>query len=349
MQIGIAILGVGRWGTHLIRNFHHHPLSRIVAVVDPDPEKLSACTEKLGLDETVVMATQWEAVRQLADIDAVVVVTPASTHYTLIADALRLGYHVLSEKPLTLEPSQCQELVHLAQKQQRQLFIDHTYLFHPAVAQGQQILQSGKLGKLRYGYATRTHLGPVRYDVDALWDLAIHDLCIFNHWLGEVPTQVQATGTMWLQPAKINSPNQLFPQGLADVVWAKLFYASGFQAHLHLCWLNPDKQRRLCVVGSEGTLIFDEMSTAAPLSIQQGYLQQKEGYYLPRGQNQSIIHLENEEPLRRMCDAFLASVANNSPSSITSGEVGLQLVQVLSCLSQSLHQGGEIIVVPALH
>ncbi len=113
----------------------------------------------------------------------------------LIKDALKQGYHVLAEKPLTLNPAECQELCQLAEQQHSILMVDHTYLFHPAVEQGQAVVQAGKLGDLRYGYATRTHLGPVRQDVDALWDLAIHDIAIFNNWLGQIPVKVQATST----------------------------------------------------------------------------------------------------------------------------------------------------------
>jgi predicted dehydrogenase len=169
---------------------------------------------------------------------------------------------VLAEKPLTLKLSESQALCDLAQQQQRQLVIDHTYLFHPVVETGQQVIAKGKLGDLRYGYAARTHLEPVRPDVDALWDLAIHDIAIFNTWLGQTPIQVQATGTVWLQPDRefetdrIQDLTPISNSGLSDIVMATLTYPNGFRAFLHLCWLNPDKQRRLGVVGSEGTLIF---------------------------------------------------------------------------------------------
>lgn len=341
MKSGIGIIGVGRWGVHLVRNFQQHPQARIIAIVDRHQERLTYCRQHLNLDETVVTATDWESVRELPDLDAVVVVTPASLHYPLIVDALQLGYHVLSEKPLTLDPSECAQLTSLAQRQQKQLFVDHTYLFHPAVEGGQKVIQSGKLGQLRYGYATRTHLGPVRYDVDALWDLAIHDICIFNHWLGQFPTQVQATGTLWLQP---QSP--MSPTSLSDLVWVTLTYPDGFRAYIHLCWLNPDKQRRLCVVGSQGTLIFDEMSQQAPLSIQHGHFGLQGKQFIPTGQSHEVVEIESGEPLQRMCDRFLHCIHTNTTSPLASGEVGTKLVEILSCLTESLQQGGKIVKVP---
>ncbi|NEO96662.1 MAG: Gfo/Idh/MocA family oxidoreductase, partial [Moorea sp. SIO3G5] len=315
-------------------------------------------------------------------IEAVVIATPAVTHYTLIKDALQQGKHVLAEKPLTLDVAECLELCHLAQEKQRQLMVDHTYLFHPAVKRAQEVVNSGCLGDLRYGYAARTNLGPVRQDVDSLWDLAIHDIAIFNYCLGQLPVQVQATGRVWLQfekefqvsqlPVESSEDNQgcsqsltplqpanlgqkatlreqpSTPQGLADLVQVTLTYPTGFQAFINLCWLNPDKQRRLGIVGTQGTLIFDEMVAQAPLTIQHGYFEQNGEYFIPAGQHREVLDLESLEPLYSVCDRFLNSVRFSQPSSISSGWVGAQLVHILSCLSQSLHQGGVPVTVPQL-
>ena len=336
MTIKIAVLGAGRWGVHLVRNFWENPQSDLVAVVDPNLEQLETLRSRYQLDNSVILATDWAKVRALPGLEAVVIATPASTHYSLIADALQLGYHVLAEKPLTLQPEECLELCRLAEQQQRQLVIDHTYLFHPAVQRGQAFIQTGKLGDLRYGYAARTHLGPVRQDVDALWDLAIHDIAIFNNWLSEVPTVVQASGTVWLQP-ELGMGKQA---GLADLVWVKLTYPSGFQAFIHLCWLNNDKQRRLAVVGEQGTLIFDELSADSPLSIQYGTFEKIGNRFNPINQSREVLNLEAGEPLKRVCQHFLSCVEGNSASTISSGWVGTQLVKILYALTESLQQGG---------
>ena len=343
----VAILGVGRWGVHFLRHFLHHPQAEVVAIVDCDPQRLAVCRGQFELDSRgVILATTWESVRQWENIEAAVIATPASTHYSLIADALQLGYHVLAEKPLTLDPTECLELTRLAERYQRQLFIDHTYLFHPAVEKGQEIIQSGKLGELRYGYASRTHLGPIRQDVDALWDLAIHDLCIFNYWLGQMPIQVQARGRMWLQPdGQVGKTENQFPQGggLADLVWGTLIYADGFEANFHWCWNNPDKQRRLGVVGSQGSLIFDEMSPDASLTLQHGYLERQGEKFTPAGQLREVLPVERVEPLRKVCDRFLEAVCYQQPCLEASGTVAAQLVQILSSLSLSLQQQGKAI------
>ncbi|HTL90440.1 MAG TPA: Gfo/Idh/MocA family oxidoreductase [Leptolyngbya sp.] len=325
-QITIAVFGVGRWGVHLLRNFLQHPNAKIVAVIDPCLEQLEAVAQRFELSDRVFLTTQWQDALELSNLDAVVITTPAATHYELITAALKQNLHVLAAKPLTLNVTESIQLCRLANQQQRQLVIDHTYLFHPAVIRGRSLIQSGQLGDLRYGYATRTHLSPVRFDVDALWDLAIHDIAILNFWLGESPCQVEAIGSVWLQ------------KGLADTVWATLTYPSGFRATLHLSWLNPDKQRRSCIVGENGSLIFDEL-TQEPLIVQWGTF---DSHFKPIAQSREILELPNQEPLQQVCDHFLDCVKHDRASEISSGWLGAELVKILAALSESMQSGKAI-------
>ncbi|MEM7066714.1 MAG: Gfo/Idh/MocA family oxidoreductase, partial [Cyanobacteria bacterium P01_B01_bin.77] len=236
--------------------------------------------------------------------------------------------HVLCEKPLTLSTQTSAALCTLAQQQNQQLLIDHTYLFHPAVTEAKVNLN--RLGIPRYGYAARTNLGPVRRDVDALWDLAIHDIAIFNHWLEAAPIRVQAHGLSWL-------PHSAEPP-LADVVWCRLHYASGFEATIHVCWANPHKQRQLSLVCDRGSLIFDEMHPDAPLKLQLGH--PAFDTFAPQALGTVTLAVPNQEPLATMCDHFVQTVLTNQASPISSGTIGTTLVAILEALSQSLAQAG---------
>ncbi len=347
-QLGIAVIGVGRWGTHLARKFAHHPETDLLAIVETDAERRSHCRDRLGLPETTQILAHWDDLASLRDLQAVVIATPAASHYALICAALEQGYHVLAEKPLTLDPAECVELCQRAAAQERQLFIDHTYLFNPAVTVGRDVVASGQLGELRYGYAARTHLSPVRQDVDALWDLAIHDLAIFNHWRGRSPVEVRARGQAWLQPqARLTVAGQPQPPGLSDVVWLTLGYEDGWQAVIHLAWLNPDKQRRLCCVGSQGTLIFDELHPE-PLRVQRGSFELQGTAFVPQGVATEAIPVPAGEPLQIVCDQFLTCVASGQPSPLSNGWVAAELVNVLVCASQSLSQDGASVAIPPL-
>jgi predicted dehydrogenase len=321
--VGIAVLGLGRWGSHWLRNFATHQLARVVAIADPQPENLDRAQRQLpgyagyvGLD--------WQAAIAQPGVDAVVIVTPAVTHFELITTALELGLHVLVEKPITVNTTEARIACELADRQQLVLMVDHTYRFNPAIQRGQAVVQSGQLGDLRYAYGTRSHLGPVRQDVDVMWDLAIHDLVILNHWLGQAPIAVRAKGQSWLQ------------SGLADTVWAELSYPNDFQATMHWSWTNPDKQRRLGLVGSQGTLIFDELA-AAPLQMQQGRFGDR---FAPIDQHQEALIFPPTEPLANACNHFLECIQRRQPSPICNGWQGMELVQMLEGLARSIAQNG---------
>jgi len=342
-RIRLAQFGVGRWGNHLLRNFLALATVEVVAVVEPRCDQHGAIREKFQLSPAVNLTADAEAVLADPAVDAVAIATPAATHYTLIKTALKNGKHVLAEKPLTLDVAECEELCQLAAANGVQLVIDHTYLFHPVVQTGYTVLSEQPLGTLRYGYATRTNLGPVRPDVDALWDLSIHDIAIFNHWLGEMPIAVTAQGQIWLQGERASEP--LFPAGLADVAWLRLFYPSGFEATIHVSWANPDKQRRLCLVGDRGTLIFDEMQADAPLVLQQGEFTPDGLYFVPTNLARKAIAIAAGEPLQQVCEHFVDCVVQQQASLFSSGKVGTDLVKVLVALSRSLNQAGQRVAV----
>lgn len=316
--IAIAVFGLGRWGVHLLRNFLAHPQAQVVAVVDPEADRLHAVSDRFQFEG--LRSTEWQQAMQHSDIEAVAIATPASLHEALIRAALLQGHHVLAEKPLTLNATTAIELCRLAEQQQRQLVVDHTYLFHPAIQQAQT--QIPQLGRLRYGYATRTHSSPIRQDVDVIWDLAIHDLSIFNFWLGDRPIRVQAQGQSW----------GLSDSALTDLAWVKLEYASGFTVKLHLCWCNSDKQRRVGLVGDRGTLIFDELQTPALR-------------WLPTVAAPVLLTTAATEPLWQVCDHFLTCVQRNQTSILSSGWVGAELVQILSAMTTSLQQDGASVLV----
>ncbi|WP_017300697.1 Gfo/Idh/MocA family protein [Nodosilinea nodulosa] len=340
-SLNLAIFGLGRWGTHLLRNFLALPEARVVAIVDLDRQRLTAVRDRYGLAATVVCYDDWLQAMAHPGLGAVVIATPASTHYPMIRAALEAGLHVLSEKPLTLEGATSTALCQLAATQQRQLIVDHTYLFHPAVQHGRDLCQ--RLGSLRYGYAARTNLGPVRPDADVFWDLAIHDISILNHWLNARPIAVAAWGQAWLQP----QPQENFPSGLRDVGWLRLMYANGaseggsspLEVMVHVSWANPDKQRRLSLVGDRGTLVLDESPGTKLLTLYRGEFQPQVFPFVPVGPQAEAIAIAPAEPLHEMCRHFLHQAIANQPSSISSGPMAADLVDLMAAITLAAETG----------
>ncbi len=333
-MINIAILGVGRWGSHFINILRANPFVKLRAIVDPNPLALETCQKKYQLNsQEIQLLNNWQEINTISDLNAVIITTPATTHYHLIKFLLNSGYHVLSEKPLTTNSLECIELTQLAKSKNLQLFIDHTYLFNPLINKAQQIINQGQLGNLKYAYASRTHLDAIRQDVDVIWDLAIHDISMLNFLLNQKPIKVRAEGQYLLR------------NNIADVAWLKLYYPDNFIATIHVSWLNHDKQRKLTIVGEKSSLIFDEMSGQSPLVLCQGKIKDNSSYFSVENRNTEIINHPPFNTLELMCDRFLSNIENNQEQEISSGKLATDLVKILEALSQSLKSDSRVIEV----
>ncbi len=144
---------------------------------------------------TIDVTADVAAVMSSPQIDAVAVVTPVWTHYSLAKAALENGKHVFVEKPFTSNAAQGEELINLARRKNLKIMVDHTFLFTGAVKKIRQLLDEGTLGKLYYYDSTRVNLGLFQHDINVLWDLAVHDLSIMDHLIKASPEAIIATGT----------------------------------------------------------------------------------------------------------------------------------------------------------
>ncbi|WP_069789558.1 Gfo/Idh/MocA family protein [Cyanobacterium sp. IPPAS B-1200] len=332
-MINIAILGTGRWGSHFVKIFLNHSDVNLKAVCDSSQERLNFVQEKYQIPQTVKLLTNWQEVSNIKELDAVIITTPATSHYNLIKYFLNSNYHILAEKPLTINSNNAKELTDLANKNNLILFVDHTYLFNPLIEQLNHKIQKGDIGDLKYGYASRTHADAIRGDVNVIWDLAIHDISIFNYILGEKPFQVRAEGQNFLS------------HKLIDVAWLKLFYPSGFVATIHVSWLNADKQRKLTMVGEKGSLVFDEMMSSSPLTLCRANIHQDVSPMMVDGYDTENIDFTPFNTLQLMGDRFLSAIKTNHQPRISTGEFATELIQILEALDISLENNSAMVSV----
>ncbi len=196
--IVVNCIGVGHWGPNLVKVFATHPEARVGTVCDLSEERLALVRRNIPTVARFSRDSRAAAVDPEAD--AVVIATPVAGHYELAKAALEAGKHVLVEKPLCRSVEQGEELVDLARRRGKLLCVGHVFLFNNAVRGVRNLINSGQLGRVLYVYANRTNLGPFRRDVNALWDLAAHDLSIFNYWFDAEPISVTAHGKSYLSP-----------------------------------------------------------------------------------------------------------------------------------------------------
>lgn len=333
-QIGIGVIGCGAWGANHLRVFSQLPEARLVAAADSDPERRAAVSRIYPGVEVLADAGQ---LLNREDIRAVVIATPTQAHHQLVKDALLAGKDVLVEKPLTITSEQSRELVQTARSAGRVLMVGHVFLFNPGVTYLKDYLQSGRLGRVLYFYAERTNLGPVRSDVNVIYDLASHDISILNYLLGSAPLAVNARGASYLQ------------SGIDDVAFCTLEYPGQMIANLHVSWLHPSKVRQLTCVGAERMVVFNDLpSLGGPITIYEQKtpkLNYDDYGHFQWVVRQGDIHIPNismTEPLREQAGAFLEAVGAGR-AKIADGAFGAEVVEVLEALSESSRRRGELV------
>lgn len=248
----IAVVGCGYWGPNHIRTFSRLPGVQVAAAVDRDPVRLRSMLE---LVPSLWLSQEPIEVLNSRDIDAVVLATPTATHYELARRSLLAGKHVLCEKPLCLRADEARELNAIARERELVLMVGYTFLFNAGIAKLRTLIANGELGDLFHLSAVRTNLGPIRNDVNAVYDLATHDVSIFNWLLDAVPTRVLAAGGAFIR------------KDIEDVATVCLEYPKGIFGTIHVSWLNPRKVRQISVVGARRMATWDDLELSTPIAI----------------------------------------------------------------------------------
>jgi predicted dehydrogenase len=317
----IGLVGLGYWGPNLARNFGE--LAELRWLCDLDPELQEGFAARYP---NARMTGAFDELLNDPELEAVVIATPAPTHYELAKRALEAGKHVLVEKPPALNAADAEDLVATAEATGLVLMPGHLLLYHPAVRTLKKLIDAGELGEVFCVYSNRQNLGKIRTDENALWSLGVHDLSVILHLLEEEPTEAWAHGNAFLTP------------GVEDVVFCYLRFASGKIAHMHLSWLDPHKMRKLTVVGNEKMVVFDDMELERKVTIyEKGPWQPTHTYgeWQTRTGAISSPKIPSDEPLRLECRHFLDLVAGEGDP-LRAAQDGLAVVRVLEQLQASL-------------
>ena len=328
----ISLIGCGHWGPNYIRILQFMEDVEVVSICDREKKTLERVRKQYpALQATTDSASVFED----PGIDAVIIATPASTHYELVKKALGAAKHVLVEKPLALTLSEAGELVRLAAESKRILMVGHTFLYNPAVRKMKEYVDRGTLGKIYYLVAARTHLGLIRTDVSALWDLAPHDISIFSYLLGETPKKVSAVGASCLKA------------GFQDLAFVNLFYNEHVLGNIHISWVDSNKLRQVAVIGSKARILFDDLNPLERLRIfEKGVSLDKP--YATFGEFQLLLRdgdilspkIEAEEPLRNVCAEFLHSIRTGKQP-LADGRNGLEVIRAMCAIQMSIEREGE--------
>jgi UDP-2-acetamido-3-amino-2,3-dideoxy-glucuronate N-acetyltransferase len=319
---GVAVVGMGYWGKNLVRNFHQLGALRVVCDSDPRIRDLVA-RDYAGAE----YCASFEDLLKNPNVSGVALATPAVKHYEMAKAALEAGKDVFVEKPLAVEVKQGEELVKLAAARGRMLFVGHILQYHPAVLKLRELVRSGSLGRIQYIYSNRLNIGKIRNEENILWSFAPHDISVMLALLDEKPERISCTGGAYLSP------------NVSDVTVSNFSFPSGVQAHIFVSWLHPVKEQRLVVVGSEKMAVFDD-GAANKLVLYPHKVEWKNRVPTAVKAEAETVPLDNGEPLKAECQAFLDSIASRKPA-VTDGKEGLLVLKVLDACQRSLQQHGD--------
>jgi predicted dehydrogenase len=332
-DLNIAIVGCGYWGINYVRLITHMHTTKLVAVCDKSKERLEEVKRRFPGPKLFEEVDELLSLEE--SIDAAIICTSPSSHFQIASKFLDFGKPVLVEKPITDKSETAKELVDLAKSKNLTLMVGHIFLYNPAVEKLKTYINDDDLGKIYYLYARRTNLGPIRKNVNALWDLAPHDISMFNYFLDEMPKSVSAVGTHFLRDS------------LEDVGFITLRYQKNVIANIHVSWADPHKVRETVVVGSKKRIVFDDTSATDKISVFEKGVSAKivepksYGEYQLSIRNGDIIipHIGIGEPLKRQVEHFLDCVSKGRKP-LTDGVNGLQIVQVMEAIEASMQQNG---------
>jgi predicted dehydrogenase len=334
MRINVGIVGTGYWGPHVARSFELTGRATVRWLCDRDPARLAT------------IAAGYPAARTAADpeilfadpaLDAVAISTPATTHYALAGRALAAGKHVLVEKPFTATSAEARALIRDHDGAATVLMVGHIFEYNASIQALKRLIDGGELGEIHYLNFERTNLGPVRTDVNALWDLATHDVSVMCYLLDRPPRTVTCRGEAYLNP------------GIEDAIFGTFGFDGGTMAHVHASWLNPRKIRQITVVGSKKMALWDDLDLRTPIQIYDKHIAE------PTAVPDTFVAYKTQvvdggvfspavvfnEPLRAECEHFLDCIAQGRrPRS--DARSGLRVVLAAEAAIASMHNRSAI-------
>lgn len=333
-MIKLAIIGLGYWGPNFIRIITENPNTELLWCCDISEKNLAEIKSRY---KNVKVTTNLKDILKDPDVDAVIIAVPASKHFEVAKKVLLAGKDVMVEKPLAVSIKDAKELIKIARQEKRMLMVDHIFLFHPAIRKIKELIDKNEIGKIYYGHGTYTALGPIRIDVSAMWDLAIHFLYTISYLIGKVPVSISAFGKGYL--IKSNP----------DVAFLNIEFENDVIFNLKVSWLDPVKTRSLVLVGDKGMINFEDSQSDKVIIFDRGIQTDPDNLAINnqyrftfRYGDIVLPHVPNNEPLKVAVESFLESIISRCPQ-VVSPQDSVNSVILLEAAEYSLkHKGVKV-------
>ena len=317
-KLKICVIGAGSWGENHIKTLID--LNVIVGVVEISNDRIKKV--KSLYPQIICFGSIEESYE--SNFDGYIVSTPPSSHAELAQILLSKRKPVLIEKPLALSTIDANKIFSIAKKFNGKLIVGHLLLFHPAITKIKSMVEKGKIGEIQYIYSNRLNLGVVRREENVFWSFAPHDIALFQYFTNSFPSQVTSRGGDFIQ------------KNIHDTTMTYLKYPNNVQGHIYVSWLHPFKEHRLVIIGSKGTLHFEDSAINKPLLFYEKINDGNSDSTLIKNKLPKKIKYKFELPLHNELKYFIDIIKDKRSIDIANINDGINVVRILEMASHSL-------------
>jgi predicted dehydrogenase len=332
-KVSLGLVGFGYWGPNLARAISNSANAELNCIVESN-STLHPKINREYPEATICKSIQ--DVWKINNVQGLVIATPPNTHFEIAIESLQHGKNVLVEKPLAMSALEAIKIKEISIKENLIAMPGHTFLFNAAIIWAKEYIRAGQLGEILYLYSQRLNLGQIRKDVDVIWNLAPHDVSIFDYLIGQRAIGVSATASSSLQ------------SGLSDVAFLSIDYPDKIKAHAHVSWLDPSKTRKVTIVGTKKMIVIDDTSMDTPIRVYDKsvklVIDQESSFagfkYQVHTGDVVIPTLYQKEPLINEVEAF-AHAIQMKVSPVASIDDAISVATILEASIKSISENGS--------
>ena len=332
---GVAVIGVGHWGSNHARVYKElcqEGVADTVLICDVNQALVLELGSALGIQGT----SDYQQILNDSKIQAVSIVTPSRTHYRIAKECMEAGKDVLVEKPMTMDVAEAEELVQIANKNNRILMVGHIFRYHPAVQELRRRIDAGELGKIQTIIGNRETFGLPRKDMGVIYALGIHELDMFCYLMGvDYPKSVTAV------------TSKAYSQDIEETAMLAVNFGD-VKGYAFESWLVPghEKRRDLLVVGSQMSARVDYLKPQELCLFDARVISENGVPSSVEDTGERVVSLPYAEPLKEELRQFISCV-NSRQKPLADGLVGVRAVAMAEAALTSAKKG-KAVTLPAL-
>ena len=295
----IAIIGLGYWGTIVTNTLVSMNIFRKIYIYDNDYDKSKILKKKFGSKVDYLSLNEIKKNKQIKNI---FLATPPKENFKILNSLIDFNKNILIEKPGLINSNHYKKIKKKLFLKKNKVSFGYIYIYNNYIRYIKKIIKSKELGKIRYINFQRQNFGPIRNKVSAAYDLATHDISILNFLLKKKIS------------LKRSINHDILGKKNFDISYLNL-KSGEVKIDINVSWLNPEKIRKIIIIGNKKMLLFDEMNHNEPLKIYNNYVNFpkiekftkyyfNQSKYIFKGKSKSI-KLKETKPLNNEILEFL--------------------------------------------